>query len=33
MNYVFENGFAIGYMNGDKLIRFVLPIPARGLTD
>lgn len=33
MNYVYENGYAIGYMNGDTLIRFCSPIAANLLTD
>lgn len=33
MNYVYENGFAIGYMNGDNLILFPSPIKANLLTD
>jgi hypothetical protein len=32
-NYIYSNGFAIGYMNGDTLIRFTSPIPAHLLTD
>jgi hypothetical protein len=32
-NYIYQNGFAIGYMNGDKLIRFSAPIAAHLLTD
>lgn len=28
MNYVYENGYAIGYMNGERLIRFITPIRA-----
>lgn len=32
-NYVYQNGFAIGYMNGDKLIRLPAPIKAELLTD
>lgn len=33
MNYVYENGYAVGYMNDDKLIYFTAPIPAHVLTD
>ena len=33
MNYIYENGFAIGYMNGDYMVRFCAPIPAHLLTD
>jgi hypothetical protein len=33
MNYVYENNFAIGYMNGDNLIRFCAPIAAHLLHD
>jgi hypothetical protein len=32
-NYIYSNGFAIGYMNGNKLIHFASPIPAHLLTD
>jgi len=32
-NYVYQNGFAIGYMDGDKMIYFTSPIPAHLLTD
>jgi hypothetical protein len=32
-NYIYENGFAIGYMNGDKLVRFAAPIKASLLDD
>ena len=32
-NYVYYHGFAIGYMNGDKLIRLPTKIPAHLLTD
>lgn len=28
MNYVYENGYAIGYMNGDIFVMFVSPIRA-----
>lgn len=28
MNYVYENGYAIGYMNGDRFVEFVTPIKA-----
>jgi hypothetical protein len=28
MNYVFENGMAIGYMDGDRFINFLIPIKA-----
>lgn len=31
-NYIYENGLAIGYMNGDKVIHFTHPIPAHGRT-
>lgn len=33
MNYVYENGYAIGYLNGDKLFRFSAPIRAALLLD
>ena len=33
MNYVYENGFAIGYMQGDVLILYPAPINAALLTD
>lgn len=33
MNYVYENGYAIGYMQGNVLIRFAAPINAALLTD
>lgn len=26
INYVYENGFTIGYMHGEALIRFARPI-------
>ena len=32
-NYIYENGYAIGYMNGDRLIRFAAPIAAHLLTE
>jgi len=32
-NYVYENGYAIGYMNGNDFIRFCSPIPFNLLTD
>jgi hypothetical protein len=28
MNYVYENGFAIGYISGDYFIQYPAPIPA-----
>ena len=28
MLYVFEGGFAVGYMDGNRLVRFVTPIRA-----
>lgn len=28
MNYVYENGYAIGYMSGETFIMFVTPIRA-----
>ena len=28
MNYVYSNGFAIGYLDGSRLVRFVTPIRA-----
>ena len=28
MNYVYVNGYCIGYMLGDVLIRYSAPIPA-----
>lgn len=28
MNYVFENGFAVGYMDGERFVRFTTPINA-----
>ncbi len=28
MLYVYEGGFAIGYMDGERLVRFVTPIRA-----
>ena len=31
MNYVYENGFCIGYMDGDRLVRFINPIKADAL--
>lgn len=31
--YVYSKGFAIGYMNGGKLIHFTAPIPVHLLTD
>jgi hypothetical protein len=31
MNYVYKNGFAIGYMCGDVFVRFVSPVPIRNL--
>ena len=30
MNYVYENGLCIGYMDGDRFVRFVTPMPIRG---
>ena len=33
MNYVYENGFAIGYMDGKYFIRFAMPIRQDLLTD
>lgn len=33
VNYVYENGFAIGYMKGDLFIRFITPIRAKLLAD
>lgn len=27
MTYVYENGRAIGYMLGDRLVRFATPLP------
>lgn len=33
MNYVYKNGCAIGYMQGEVLIRFPAPINAALLTD
>lgn len=32
-NYIYENGFAIGFMNGDIEILFLAPIAAHLLTD
>ena len=26
MNYIYKNGYAIGYMNGDQFIKFPNPI-------
>ncbi len=31
MLYVYENGFAIGYMDGDRFVRFLTPIRAEML--
>ena len=31
MTYVYEAGFAIGYMDGDRLVRFITPIRAECL--
>lgn len=28
MNYVYENGMCIGYMDGPRLVRFITPIRA-----
>jgi hypothetical protein len=28
MTYVYEDGLCIGYMRGDRLIRFITPIRA-----
>ena len=28
MLYVYENGYAIGYMDGERLVRFINPIKA-----
>ena len=33
MNYVYENGYCIGTMQGDVLIRYTAPIHASLLTD
>ncbi len=33
MNYIYQNGFAIGYMHGDIEILFCAPIPENLLTD
>jgi hypothetical protein len=33
MLYVFENGFAIGYVDGDRFERFITPIPAAMLSE
>lgn len=33
MNYIYENGYAIGYMQGDREILFAAPILASLLTD
>lgn len=33
MNYVYENGRAIGYMSGDRFIAFPTPILAHLLQD
>jgi hypothetical protein len=32
-NYVYSGNFAIGYMNGDKVVLFTAPIAAALLTD
>ena len=32
-NYIYENGFAVGYMNGEQTILFPAPIAAHLLTD
>jgi len=32
-NYIYENGYAIGYMNGEKLILLLAPIKAEMLSD
>lgn len=31
MSYVYEDGFCVGYMDGDRLVRFINPIPAGAL--
>lgn len=31
MLYVYESGLAIGYMDGDRLVRFLTPISAEML--
>lgn len=31
MQYVYENGLAIGYMDGDRFVRFATPIKAEML--
>jgi hypothetical protein len=31
VSYVFKNGFAIGYMDGERFVRFLTPIPAEML--
>ncbi len=33
MNYVYENGYAIGYMSGNRLVRFLTPIKQEMLLD
>jgi hypothetical protein len=33
ISYVFENGFAIGYMNGGRFVRFLTPIKTEMLID
>jgi len=32
-NYIYQDGFAIGYMLGDVEILFTSPIPSHMLTD
>lgn len=33
LNYVYENGYAIGYMNGERFVRFLTPIKAELLAN
>lgn len=33
MLYAYENGFAIGYMDGERLVRFLTPIRAQMLAN
>jgi hypothetical protein len=33
MQYVYEKGFCIGYMDGDRLVRFINPLLAHAVAE
>ncbi len=33
MNYVYKDGYAIGYMDGDRFVQFLTPIKQEMLVD